>query len=184
MRKSAHDRHPADLTASQVLTFFSFFFVENDAASRLRETVAMQDSLATVRFHDLLAQLDDQHSRFALQNNFLLQHNIRKIKRNLQVRPETVCVVVVDIHLRRNFKFERLSHQDRFQEDPVHMAMIISRNLKEEQKILATVKSTEVKPAAQNVSSLDKKKSWILRSPVVLIQTDRKRFKLQVKSDV
>lgn len=45
----------------------------------------MQDSLATVRFHDLLVQLDDQHSRFALENNFLLQHNIRKIKRNLQV---------------------------------------------------------------------------------------------------
>eukprot|EP00064_Thunnus_orientalis_P018070 superscaffoldBa00004038_g18159 len=48
------------------------------------DTVAIQDSLATVRFHDLLAQLDDQHSRFALENNFLLQHNIRKIKRNLQ----------------------------------------------------------------------------------------------------
>ncbi|XP_034533401.1 signal transducer and activator of transcription 1a isoform X2 [Notolabrus celidotus] len=80
------------------------------------DTVAMQDSLATVRFHDLLAQLDDQHSRFALENNFLLQHNIRKIKRNLQ---------------------------DRFQEDPVHMAMIISRNLKEEQKILANAKSAE-----------------------------------------
>uniref|UniRef100_A0A4W5NGW1 Signal transducer and activator of transcription n=1 Tax=Hucho hucho TaxID=62062 RepID=A0A4W5NGW1_9TELE len=73
------------------------------------ENVAVQDSLATVRFHDLLAQLDDQHSRFSLENNFLLQHNIRKIKRNLQ---------------------------DHFQEDPVHMAMIISRNLKEEQKIL------------------------------------------------
>ncbi|XP_074483674.1 signal transducer and activator of transcription 1a isoform X7 [Sebastes fasciatus] len=82
----------------------------------LRDTVAIQDSLATVRFHDLLAQLDDQHSRFALENNFLLQHNIRKIKRNLQ---------------------------DRFQEDPVHMAMIISRNLKEEQKILASAKSAE-----------------------------------------
>uniref|UniRef100_A0A3Q3F5D7 Signal transducer and activator of transcription 1a n=1 Tax=Labrus bergylta TaxID=56723 RepID=A0A3Q3F5D7_9LABR len=80
------------------------------------DTVAMQDSLATVRFHDLLAQLDDQHSRFALENNFLLQHNIRKIKRNLQ---------------------------DRFQEDPVHMAMIISRNLKEEQKILDGAKSAE-----------------------------------------
>uniref|UniRef100_H3C088 Signal transducer and activator of transcription n=1 Tax=Tetraodon nigroviridis TaxID=99883 RepID=H3C088_TETNG len=80
------------------------------------ETVAMQDSLAMVRFHDLLAQLDDQHSRFALENKFLLQHNIRKIKRNLQ---------------------------DRFQEDPVHMAMIISRNLKEEQRILDVAKSTE-----------------------------------------
>uniref|UniRef100_A0A7N8YBE0 Signal transducer and activator of transcription n=1 Tax=Mastacembelus armatus TaxID=205130 RepID=A0A7N8YBE0_9TELE len=80
------------------------------------DAVVFQDSLAIVRFHDLLAQLDDQHSRFALENNFLLQHNIRKIKRNLQ---------------------------DRFQDDPVHMAMIISRNLKEEQKILANAKSTE-----------------------------------------
>uniref|UniRef100_A0A669D6X7 Signal transducer and activator of transcription n=1 Tax=Oreochromis niloticus TaxID=8128 RepID=A0A669D6X7_ORENI len=94
------------------------------------DTVAMQDSLATVRFHDLLAQLDDQHSRFALENNFLLQHNIRKIKRNLQ---------------------------DRFQEDPVHMAMIISRNLKEELKILEIAKSTEVKAAVvdQNIKNVE-----------------------------
>lgn len=49
-------------------------------------TVATSDSLAG-GFHDLLAQLDVQYSRFALENNFLLQHNIRKIKRNLQVRP-------------------------------------------------------------------------------------------------
>uniref|UniRef100_A0A8C9SXY0 Signal transducer and activator of transcription n=1 Tax=Scleropages formosus TaxID=113540 RepID=A0A8C9SXY0_SCLFO len=50
------------------------------------EQVATNESLATVRFHDLLAQLDDQYSRFTLENNFLMQHNIRKIKRNLQVR--------------------------------------------------------------------------------------------------
>uniref|UniRef100_A0A4W5Q081 Signal transducer and activator of transcription n=1 Tax=Hucho hucho TaxID=62062 RepID=A0A4W5Q081_9TELE len=98
------------------------------------ENVAVQDSLATVRFHDLLAQLDDQHSRFALENNFLLQHNIRKIKRNLQ---------------------------DHFQEDPVHMAMIISRNLKEEQRILAVAKSIEDMfmqvrfEADQNIKSLE-----------------------------
>uniref|UniRef100_A0A8C1QCP4 Signal transducer and activator of transcription n=1 Tax=Cyprinus carpio TaxID=7962 RepID=A0A8C1QCP4_CYPCA len=42
-------------------------------------------SLATVRFHDLLTQLDHQHSRFAMEKDFLNQHNIRKIKRNLQV---------------------------------------------------------------------------------------------------
>uniref|UniRef100_A0A8C9TZP6 Signal transducer and activator of transcription n=1 Tax=Scleropages formosus TaxID=113540 RepID=A0A8C9TZP6_SCLFO len=59
------------------------------------------------------------YSRFALENNFLLQHNIRKIKRNLQ---------------------------DHFQEDPVHMAMIICRYLKEEKKILALAKNTEVPP--------------------------------------
>ncbi|KAK6325182.1 hypothetical protein J4Q44_G00045240 [Coregonus suidteri] len=78
--------------------------------------VAVEESLATVRFHDLLAQLDDQHSRFALEKNLLRQHNIRKFKRNFQ---------------------------DHFQEDPVHMAMIISRNLKEEQRILAAAKSIE-----------------------------------------
>uniref|UniRef100_A0A4W5RBE6 Signal transducer and activator of transcription 1b n=1 Tax=Hucho hucho TaxID=62062 RepID=A0A4W5RBE6_9TELE len=51
------------------------------------DTVATSVSLATIRFHDLLGQLDDQYSRFALENNFLLQHNVRKIKRKLQVRP-------------------------------------------------------------------------------------------------
>ncbi|KAM9380613.1 signal transducer and activator of transcription 1-alpha/beta [Phaethornis superciliosus] len=66
-------------------------------------------SLATVLFHDLLSQLDDQYSRFLTDNNFLLQHNIRKSKRNLQ---------------------------DNFQEDPIHMAMIIYNCLEEERKIL------------------------------------------------
>lgn len=47
-------------------------------------------------------------------------------------------------------KLEWMSLQDRFQEDPVHMAMIISRNLKEEERILDTAKTTEVKPAAQD----------------------------------
>uniref|UniRef100_A0A8K9WXP7 Signal transducer and activator of transcription n=1 Tax=Oncorhynchus mykiss TaxID=8022 RepID=A0A8K9WXP7_ONCMY len=76
------------------------------------DMVAISDSLAAVRFHDLLAQLDVQYSRFALENNFLLQHNIRKIKRNLQ---------------------------DHFQEDPLQMAMIICNCLKEEKKILASI---------------------------------------------
>uniref|UniRef100_A0A8C7VJF6 Signal transducer and activator of transcription n=1 Tax=Oncorhynchus mykiss TaxID=8022 RepID=A0A8C7VJF6_ONCMY len=62
------------------------------------DMVAISDSLAAVRFHDLLAQLDVQYSRFALENNFLLQHNIRKIKRNLQVRPglnsELICMTI------------------------------------------------------------------------------------------
>ncbi|KAG8558641.1 hypothetical protein GDO81_017076 [Engystomops pustulosus] len=66
-------------------------------------------SLATILFHGLLAQLDDQYSRFSLECNFLLQHNIRKSKRNLQ---------------------------DLFQEDPVQMAMIIFNCLREESKIL------------------------------------------------
>ncbi|XP_030310474.1 signal transducer and activator of transcription 1-alpha/beta isoform X1 [Calypte anna] len=73
------------------------------------EHAANNVSLATVLFHDLLSQLDNQLSRFLTENNFLLQHNIRKSKRNLQ---------------------------DNFQEDPIHMAMIIYNCLKEERKIL------------------------------------------------
>ncbi|NXP66498.1 STAT1 protein, partial [Chloropsis cyanopogon] len=73
------------------------------------EHAANNVSFATLLFHDLLSQLDDQFSRFLIENNFLLQHNIRKSKRNLQ---------------------------DNFQEDPIHMAMIIHNCLKEERKIL------------------------------------------------
>ncbi|XP_053472740.1 signal transducer and activator of transcription 1a isoform X2 [Ictalurus furcatus] len=74
------------------------------------------ESLATVRFHDLLTQLDHQHSRFAMEKDFLNQHNIRKIKRNLQTL---------------------------FGDNPVSMAMIISKNLTEERKILATAQISE-----------------------------------------
>ncbi|NWX86411.1 STAT1 protein, partial [Nothoprocta ornata] len=75
------------------------------------EHAANNVSFATVLFHDLLSQLDDQFSRFLIENNFLLQHNIRKSKRNLQ---------------------------DHFQEDPIHMAMVIYNCLKEERKILSS----------------------------------------------
>ncbi|XP_057182244.1 signal transducer and activator of transcription 1a isoform X1 [Triplophysa rosa] len=78
------------------------------------------ESLATVRFHDLLTQMDHQHSRFAMEKDFLNQHNIRKIKRNLQ---------------------------SLFQDNPVSMAMIISRNLSEERKILAAAQMSEQKHA-------------------------------------
>uniref|UniRef100_A0A670HYR2 Signal transducer and activator of transcription n=2 Tax=Podarcis muralis TaxID=64176 RepID=A0A670HYR2_PODMU len=66
-------------------------------------------SQATLLFHNLLSQLDDQYSRFTQENNFLLQHNIRKSKRNLQ---------------------------NTFEEDPMFMAMMISKCLHEEEKIL------------------------------------------------
>ncbi|NWV64168.1 STAT1 protein, partial [Malurus elegans] len=79
------------------------------------EHAANNVSFATVLFHDLLSQLDDQFSRFLIENNFLLQHNIRKSKRNLQ---------------------------DNFQEDPIHMAMIIHNCLKEERKILNHAKTS------------------------------------------
>ncbi|KAM9486334.1 signal transducer and activator of transcription 1-like [Clarias gariepinus] len=73
------------------------------------DTVALDESLARVRFHDLLSKLDELYSRLNPSSNFLLQHNIRKIQRNLQ---------------------------EHFQENTVYMAMIISNSLKEERGIL------------------------------------------------
>nr|ASM47191.1 signal transducer and activator of transcription 1 [Peromyscus leucopus] len=97
------------------------------------EHAANDDSFATIRFHDLLSQLDDQYSRFSLENNFLLQHNIRKSKRNLQ---------------------------DNFQEDPVQMSMIIYNCLKEERKILENAQrfNQAQEGNIQNAVMLDKQK--------------------------
>lgn len=69
-------------------------------ASPSREHAANDVSFATIRFHDLLSQLDDQYSRFSLENNFLLQHNIRKSKRNLQVRPGLCAVQCARVYIR------------------------------------------------------------------------------------
>ncbi|XP_027024478.2 signal transducer and activator of transcription 1b [Tachysurus fulvidraco] len=71
--------------------------------------VALDESLARLRFHDLLSKLDELYGRLNPSNNFLLQHNLRKIQHNLQ---------------------------EHFQENPVYMAMIISNALKEERRIL------------------------------------------------
>ncbi|NXU82791.1 STAT1 protein, partial [Xiphorhynchus elegans] len=60
------------------------------------EHAANNVSFATVLFHDLLSQLDDQFSRFLVENNFLLQHNIRKSKRNLQVRRGSIPIHLLD----------------------------------------------------------------------------------------
>ncbi|XP_044282919.1 signal transducer and activator of transcription 1-alpha/beta [Varanus komodoensis] len=73
-------------------------------------------SLATLLFQNLLSQLDDQYSRFTQENNFLLQHNIRKSKRNLQTT---------------------------FEEDPMYMAMMISKCLHDERKILEAAQSAD-----------------------------------------
>ncbi|XP_067405105.1 signal transducer and activator of transcription 1-alpha/beta isoform X1 [Emydura macquarii macquarii] len=97
------------------------------------EHAANNVSFATVLFHDLLGQLDDQFSRFLIENNFLLQHNIRKSKRNLQ---------------------------DHFQEDPIQMAMTIFNCLKEERKILSSAQLSDQMQVGniQNTVMLDKQK--------------------------
>ncbi|KAI4891002.1 hypothetical protein NFI96_011730 [Prochilodus magdalenae] len=94
--------------------------------------VASDVSLATVRFHELLSKLDEHYSRLSVGNNFLFQHNIRKIKRNLQAH---------------------------FQEFPVYMAMIISNSLKEERKILEMALKTQENAGSSETSvALEKQK--------------------------
>ncbi|XP_030643490.1 signal transducer and activator of transcription 1-alpha/beta-like [Chanos chanos] len=73
------------------------------------DVVANCVSLATVRFHDLMAQLDEQFSHSAGENNLLLQHTLRKIKGNILMN---------------------------FQERPVQLAGLIAHFLNEERKIL------------------------------------------------
>ncbi|XP_054640542.1 signal transducer and activator of transcription 1-alpha/beta-like isoform X2 [Dunckerocampus dactyliophorus] len=87
------------------------------------DSVSDDESLATIRFHDLLAQMDDQRSHFDL----LQQHNLRKIKGKLQ---------------------------ETFQEDPVHMARIISKKLKDERRILASAKSAIVEEGEATMSAM------------------------------
>ncbi|KAM4626304.1 signal transducer and activator of transcription 1-alpha/beta isoform 2-T3 [Discoglossus pictus] len=90
-------------------------------------------SHATILFHGLLSQLDDQYSRFSIESNFLLQHNIRKSQRNLQ---------------------------DHFQEDPVQMAMIICNCLREESKILENAEAYNKNQvgSTQSTVMMDKQK--------------------------
>ncbi|NXW90616.1 STAT1 protein, partial [Alopecoenas beccarii] len=110
------------------------------------EHAANNVSFATVLFHDLLSQLDDQFSRFLIENNFLLQHNIRKSKRNLQ---------------------------DNFQEDPIHMAMIIHNCLKEERKILNS---------AQLLSQVTVSELGSIQNTVIGMLDKQKELDLKVKA--
>ncbi|XP_078260245.1 signal transducer and activator of transcription 1-alpha/beta-like isoform X3 [Rhinoraja longicauda] len=119
------------------------------------EHAASNDSMATVLFHDLLTQLDDQYSRFALENNFLLQHNIRKVKRNLQVY---------------------------FQEDPIQLALTISVSLKEEKKILENALKDEKNHVGllQNNVILDKQKQ--LDQKVKTVKSKVQEIEQEIKS--
>ncbi|XP_051885779.1 signal transducer and activator of transcription 1-alpha/beta-like [Pristis pectinata] len=119
------------------------------------EHAATNDSMATVLFHELLTQLDDQYSRFTLENNFLLQHNIRKIKRNLQVF---------------------------FQEEPILMALTISNSLNEEKKILENALKDEKNHVGplQNGVILDKQKQ--LDRNVKAVKSSVQEIEQEIKS--
>lgn len=53
-----------------------------------RAYAASKESHATLVFHNLLGEIDQQYSRFLQESNVLYQHNLRRIKQFLQVRRE------------------------------------------------------------------------------------------------
>lgn len=54
-----------------------------------RAYAASKESHATLVFHNLLGEIDQQYSRFLQESNVLYQHNLRRIKQFLQVWWET-----------------------------------------------------------------------------------------------
>lgn len=55
-----------------------------------RAYAASKESHATLVFHNLLGEIDQQYSRFLQESNVLYQHNLRRIKQFLQVRREAL----------------------------------------------------------------------------------------------
>uniref|UniRef100_A0A8C9YBU1 Signal transducer and activator of transcription n=1 Tax=Sander lucioperca TaxID=283035 RepID=A0A8C9YBU1_SANLU len=70
---------------------------------------ANKESHATLVFHNLLGEIDQQYSRFLQENNVLYQHNLRRIKQHLQ---------------------------SKYLEKPMDIARIVARCLWEEQRLL------------------------------------------------
>lgn len=76
-----------------------------------RAYAANKESHATLVFHNLLGEIDQQYSRFLQENNVLYQHNLRRIKQHLQ---------------------------SKYLEKPMDIARIVARCLWEEQRLLQT----------------------------------------------
>uniref|UniRef100_A0A8C7WQT2 Signal transducer and activator of transcription n=1 Tax=Oryzias sinensis TaxID=183150 RepID=A0A8C7WQT2_9TELE len=87
---------------------------------------ANKESHATLVFHNLLGEIDQQYSRFLQENNVLYQHNLRRIKQHLQ---------------------------SKYLEKPMEIARIVARCLWEEQRLLQTATSTSQVPSLSQTSS-------------------------------
>uniref|UniRef100_A0A8C6KFM8 Signal transducer and activator of transcription n=1 Tax=Nothobranchius furzeri TaxID=105023 RepID=A0A8C6KFM8_NOTFU len=79
---------------------------------------ANKESHATLVFHNLLGEIDQQYSRFLQENNVLYQHNLRRIKQHLQ---------------------------SKYLEKPMDIARIVARCLWEEQRLLQTATTVSQK---------------------------------------
>ncbi|XP_043910649.1 signal transducer and activator of transcription 3 isoform X2 [Protopterus annectens] len=83
---------------------------------------ASKESHATLVFHNLLGEIDQQYSRFLQESNVLYQHNLRRIKQFLQ---------------------------SKYLEKPMEIARIIARCLWEENRLLTTAAVAAEQPGGQ-----------------------------------
>ena len=67
---------------------------KDSALSSCRAYAANKESHATLVFHNLLGEIDQQYSRFLQESNVLYQHNLRRIKQFLQVRWEATVLLL------------------------------------------------------------------------------------------
>uniref|UniRef100_A0A7N9B0R3 Signal transducer and activator of transcription n=1 Tax=Mastacembelus armatus TaxID=205130 RepID=A0A7N9B0R3_9TELE len=89
---------------------------------------ANKESHATLVFHNLLGEIDQQYSRFLQENNVLYQHNLRRIKQHLQ---------------------------SKYLEKPMDIARIVARCLWEEQRLLQT--ATSAAQVQKHISDMEQK---------------------------
>lgn len=95
-------------------------------SSFTRAYAANKESHATLVFHNLLGEIDQQYSRFLQENNVLYQHNLRRIKQHLQ---------------------------SKYLEKPMDIARIVARCLWEEQRLLQTATSAaQVQMSCSNLA--------------------------------
>nr|XP_006009912.1 PREDICTED: signal transducer and activator of transcription 4 [Latimeria chalumnae] len=74
------------------------------------DTGSNNETLATILFHNLLAQLDEQLTKVSQERNFVMRHNLKRIRQHLQVK---------------------------YHANPLLMAAVISSCLREERRILS-----------------------------------------------
>ncbi|TTL57252.1 Signal transducer and activator of transcription 3 [Bagarius yarrelli] len=97
---------------------------------------ANKESHATLVFHNLLGEIDQQYSRFLQENNVLYQHNLRRIKQHLQ---------------------------SKYLEKPMEIARIVARCLWEEQRLLQTATTAQQDgQAAQHSGTVVTEKQQLL----------------------
>ncbi|XP_043931132.1 signal transducer and activator of transcription 4 isoform X2 [Protopterus annectens] len=98
------------------------------------DVASHNELLAAILFQNLLVEVEKRYSQAAQEKNFLLMHNVKRIKQHLQVK---------------------------YHGNPLHMSIVISTCLKEERRILAaaTVPVKGPLEKAINAANSDRQRS-------------------------